>query len=120
MKKNYNEIQKQIDNLKYWDSRVTKLECNYFADEVTLVYEDEENIVSYEFKGCYEVLFKHIKSYDKMKPASEMTIGQLPYFMQRVEILSEIINEIEFYKCKIEMFPLTLEILCKNIIILNQ
>jgi hypothetical protein len=53
-------IQKQIDDFYYWDARVLNLSCNYFGDEVILVYEDkEEGDVQYLFTECYNVLFQH-------------------------------------------------------------
>ena len=117
MKKSFIEIQKEINDLHYWDARVLKLECNHFADEVIFGYEDEDKMVTYEFKECYEVNFNHDKNYDKMRPVSEMTRPQIPYFIQDVEVVEININEVGFYKCKIDLYPLSLEIICKKIII---
>ena len=36
------EVLKKIENSYYWDARVKSLDCNYFGDEVKLVFEDVE------------------------------------------------------------------------------
>lgn len=116
MKRSLKKIQKQINDLDYWDARIKKLECNYFADEVTLEF---ENVIC-EFKECYEILFNHVKFYDKLRPAKEMTTAQIPYFIQEISVNIERIDKIDFYKIEIEMFPLTAIILCKKIIITKE
>jgi len=107
-------IQKTINDLHYWDMRVTKLECNHFADEITLVYDDEDGDVTYSFTECYKVHFDHYLGYKKEKPSSELTFGQKPCFLQNVEI-GLIKLEQELYSCKILMPPMEIEIWCKNI-----
>ena len=110
------EIQKLIDEYAYWDMRVTKLECDYFADEITLVYDDtEEYEVVYKFHKCYKVIFDHVKAYDKLMPAKEMSISQIPYFMQDVQVTDILEGDIQFHICKIDMFPLDVEIWSKEI-----
>ena len=117
MKKTVESIKKKMEELHYWDARVIHLKCDYFGDEVTLVYEDEEKNVTYKFEGCYKVHFNHLYDYDKLKKVKDMTVAQLPYFLQDVDVLDVIEDDIDFFSCKIEMFPLSLEILCKTIII---
>ena len=39
------EIEKKIKDSYYWDARVKSLECNYFGDEVKIVFEDEKRIL---------------------------------------------------------------------------
>ena len=115
------EIQKLIDSLHYWDARVIELNCNYFADEIELVYEDEkETDVVYKFLGCYSSHFDHVKSYDKLGTVKTMKQSQLPYFLQDVKIGEAFESEITFYTCKINMFPLYLEIWCKDIQITKE
>lgn len=46
-----------------------------------------------------------------------MSYRQIPYFMQNIEISRVLEDGVDFYLCKIEMFPLTVEIMCKEIII---
>ena len=109
------EIQNLFDNLVYWDARVLQLECNYFADEIALVFEDEDKNVICNFIGCYKSVFDYIKTYDKLRPVKEMCFSQIPYFLQDIQI-GEIKEEgINFLTCDIDMFPLYLQIWCKDI-----
>lgn len=39
------EVLKKIENSYYWDARVKSLDCNYFGDEVKLVFEDIKKIL---------------------------------------------------------------------------
>ena len=114
------EIQKLVDDLHYWDARVAHLNCNYFADEIELCYKDGNTDVFYRFLGCYKSNFNHVKSYDKLKPVSKMEIAQLPYFLQDVEFGETSEMGITFYTCKINMFPMDLEIWCKDIKIIAK
>jgi len=109
------EFQKKIDSYHYWDAMVSYLNCNYFADDIDLAFNDEDLEVVYKFTGCYRSVFDHVKIYDKLRPVKEMTLPQLPYFLQSIEVGSVMEDEITFYTCKINMFPLYLEIWCKNI-----
>lgn len=114
------EIQKLIDDLDYWDARVIQLECNYFADEITMVFEDEDENVICNFIGCYKSVFDHVKQYSKFRPVKEMDITQIPYFLQDIKI-GEIKEEgVELLTCDINMFPLYLQIWCKDIKIKNE
>lgn len=47
-------LKKQIEDSYYWDARVKALDCNYFGDEVKLVYEDNDEEIIYQFEGCYQ------------------------------------------------------------------
>ena len=114
------EIQKLVDDLHYWDARVTQLNCNYFADEIEISYKYGNNNVFYRFLGCYKSNFNHVKDYDKLKPIRKMDITQLPYFLQDVEINETSEAGITFYTCRINMFPLDLEIWCKDIKITTE
>lgn len=113
------DIQKIIDNNHYWDARVLNFECRNFSDEVELSYDDEGITVNYIFKSCYKVVIDHVKEYDKQLPVKQMVIAQIPYFLQDVEVGEKNINNIRFYTCKIDMFPLYIEIWCKDIHILK-
>ena len=115
------QIQELIESFHYGDARITQLDCNYFADEVELVYEHDDNFnVIYKFTGCYKAVFDHVKAYDKFCPAKDMTIPQIPYFMQDVKIGEIEQDGIKFYTCNINMFPLYLEIWCKDIQVTKQ
>ncbi|EGW41227.1 hypothetical protein [Desulfosporosinus sp. OT] len=116
---NAQAIQKIIDMFYYLDARVLSLSCDYFADEVTLLYEDSEGNVRYIFTNCYDVSIKHSLKYDKLTSSRVMKYCQapyqIPYYLQDV-VVDEIEHEgIEFYKCKINMFPMFVEIMCKII-----
>ena len=117
MKNSIEALKKKIEEFHYWDARVVDLKCDYFGDEITLEYKDDGENVIYKFEGCYKVHFNHSKGYNKLKPVKDMTAAQIPYFLQNVELSVVTDEEIDFFSCKIEMFPLLLEILCKTIIV---
>ncbi|MDR2727604.1 MAG: hypothetical protein LBB56_00610 [Chitinispirillales bacterium] len=114
------EIQSRIDDYHYWDARVISLNCGCFADEIELIYDDNDSVIVYKFDGCYKSLFEHEKIYDKDRPAKEMSFAQIPYFLQDVKVGEVSEQDIHFYTCKINMWPLTLEVWCKNIKITKQ
>lgn len=116
---NAQAIQKKIDMFYYWNARVLSFSCDYFADKVALIYEDFEGNVRYTFTNCYDLSIKHSLKYDKLIPPREMKYChvpyQMPYYLQDV-VVDEIEHEgIEFYICKINMFPMFVEIICKII-----
>ena len=115
-----NKIQELVNSFHYWDSRVTHLNCNYFADEIELAYKCDEADILYRFVGCYKSLFNHVKAYDKVRPVKEMSISQTPYFLQGVEIGETEEEGVTFYTCRINMFPLDIDIWCKDIEVLKQ
>ena len=100
-----------------WDARITGINCNYFADEVEICHESSEDSVDvvYKFTGCYRVIFEHVKNYDKGGPMKEITLAELFYALQSIEVSSVSENNINFYTCKIDMFPMNVEIWCKDI-----
>jgi len=115
------KIQSIINEYNYWDLRVKKLECSYFGDEIELAYDDSKgNDITYRYVGCYKCCFDHVKNYDKFIPVKNMSIAQIPYFLQEVTISELIDDEVEFYVCKINMFPLNLEIWCKDIQVIKK
>jgi len=109
------ELQKKIESFHYWDARVSSVNCNYFADEVDIAFSDGEAEVIYKFTGCYKSIFDHVKKYDKLRPVREMTLPQIPYSLQDIEVGSIVEDGVSFYTCKVNMFPLYLDIWCKNI-----
>lgn len=113
----FKDVQKVIDKTDYWDSRVNVLECNYFSDEVKLVFKNDDCLVTYNFKECYRVVFDHLKSYKKDIPIKEMSYAQIPYFLTEI-IIDEICEQEDvFLTCKLCMFPLNVEIWCKDVTI---
>lgn len=115
---NAQKIQKQMEELHYWDARGVNVSCNYFADEAQVTYEDtdDENAI-YTFYSCYKIHFDHVLGYPKDKPSKDLTRGQVSYFMQDVEV--SVIEEegLQFYRCVINIHPLYLEIWCKDIVV---
>ncbi len=108
------EIQKIINETNYIDARVTKLNCDYFADEVTISFEDDDAEKILLFCECYKVHFNHTEQYKKQKPLKFCGIPQISYFIQDIEV-----NEVdELYEIKINMHPMDIEIKCKSITVL--
>lgn len=112
-------IQAEIEKLHYWDARVISLSCNYFADEVSITHENDGGNVCYRFEGCYKVDFNHCLSYEKTMLSKLLSYAQIPYFLQNVTIEEVSQQGIKLYSCKINMHPLYVEILCKEIFILQ-
>ncbi|WJE54708.1 hypothetical protein QRE66_11025 [Bacillus cereus] len=112
---NAKQIQDKVEELHYWDSRVIELSSDYFADEITLAYDNSTSKVVYRFVGCYKSNFNHWISFEKEKPYRDLSLAQVPYFLQDVEI-SEIEQENKkLYSCKVLMPPMELEIWCTDI-----
>ena len=114
------DIQKKIDDLGYWDARVVQLECKYFSDEVVLCHEDEEFIVMYLFTGCYKTIFDHLIEYRKSKEVKNMRVPEIPYFLQKISLEESFKSDNRLYICKIEMFPMNVEIWCNDIQIIRK
>lgn len=112
---NIKKMQELAESYHYWDMRVCKLDCNHFADEVTLTYNDDDGEVTYSFLGCYKALFNHVANYEKTTPAKEMKLSQIPYFLQDISFAAEIEDGVDFFSCKIKMFPLEVEIWFKHL-----
>ena len=117
---NYKKIQELINNTDYWDSRVEQLECNYFSDRVKLSFKDGDSLVMIEFEGCYKVVFDHVKSYEKNMAVKHMDFAQIPYFLTNINIKETCEENVDFFVCNITMFPLYVEIWCKEIKIQNS
>lgn len=117
---NAQEILEEIDSMNYWDARVLKLSCDYFADEVTLTYEEITGNVSYNFTGCYRVNFMHNINYNKPFPSKQLSLSQIPYFLQDVNITDYEQENTKLFKCIINMEPMIIEILCKEIKVLKN
>ena len=101
-----NEVKKKIEDSYYWDARVKALDCNYFGDEVKLVFEDGEKDITYHFEGCYKIKIEHIFEYPKEQASKELTPAQVPYFMQDVELNEMKIHDNKYMEFKINMYPI--------------
>lgn len=107
-------LRKQIEDSYYWDARVKVLECNYFGDEVKLVYEDNGGEIVYQFEECYKIKIEHCIDWPKDVPSKKLKISQIPYFMQNVEVNEVILEDKNYLEFKINMHPVELYILCRK------
>jgi hypothetical protein len=103
MKEKVELIKKKLEEFHYWDARVISLECNYFGDEIILIYEGNEENVIYKFEGCYKVHFNHLNNYDKMRAVKNMSVAQIPYFLQHIEVSDT--KEREFFSLELKCSP---------------
>ena len=108
------EVLKKIENSYYWDARVKSLDCNYFGDEVKLVFEDVEKDITYHFSGCYKVKIEHEIEYHKNIASKELTRCQISYFMQDVEVKELQIDSNRYMEFKINMYPIELSVPCDS------
>lgn len=108
------EVKKQIEDSYYWEARVKSLDCDYFGDEVKLVFEDNTKDVTYHFEECYKVIIEHAVECPKDRASKELTRMQIPYFMQNVEVNEIVIHGNEYMEFKINMHPIGLYVLCNK------
>lgn len=108
------EIVKRIKDSYYWDARVKLLECNYFGDEVKIIFEDDKKDITYFFSECYKVLVEHDMEYPKGKAPKELSLAQIPYFLQDIEVKKVDMQGEEGMEFKINMYPINLLIVCKG------
>lgn len=104
------ELRKQIENSYYWDARVKALDCNYFGDEVKLVFEDDTKDVIYHFEECYKVKIEHAVECPKDMASKDLARTQIPYFLQNIEVNELVIQDKEYMEFKINMHPIGLYI----------
>lgn len=105
-------LRKQIEDSNYWDARVKALDCNYFCDEVKLVFEGDGDDVAFHFEECYEIRVDHPLEYSKDIPYRELTTAQIPYFMQDVELNEVTVDKKTYLKFQINLYPITLYVVC--------
>lgn len=108
------KLRKQIEDSYYWDARVKELECNYFGDEVKLVFEDSDRDITYLFKECYKVSIEQTFEYPKNVPSKELAVTQIPYFMQDVEVNAILVGDKKYLEFKIHMYPIEMYIVCRK------
>ncbi len=108
------ELKKKIEDSYYWDARVKVLDCNYFGDEVKLVFEDDEKDITYHFEECYKVKIEHAVKCPKDRASKELTFAQIPYFMQDVELQEVIMCEKKYIEFQINMHPVEVLIVCNK------
>lgn len=107
-------LRKQIEDSYYWDARVKALDCNYFGDEVKLVYEDNDGEIVYQFEECYKIKIEHPVECPKDIPSKELKVTQIPYFMQDVEVNEVTLGDKKYLEFTINMYPIELYIVCKK------
>ena len=108
------KLRKQIEYSYYWDARVKALNCNYFGDEVKLVFEDNGTDITYLFEECYKINIEHAMDYPKDIPSKEFDIAQIPYFMQDVEVNEILSGDKQYLEFKINIYPIEMYIVCKH------
>ena len=108
------KLRKQIEDSSYWDARVKALDCNYFGDEVKLVFEDSDRDITYLFEECYKISIEHPYKYPKDVPSKELDVPQIPYFMQDVEVNAILSGDKKYLEFKINMYPIEMYIVCKK------
>ena len=112
MKRPIKKVITEIEKTEYWDARVLRLESLYFMDSLILEYEyDEKHNAVICFKRCYDINFSHWIEYEKIPDYAHLTIGQIPYFIQKIDVS----NKNEKLEFKINAWPLDLYILCDDI-----
>ena len=114
------EIKKEIEDSYYWDVRVKVLDCKYWGDEVTLVFDDDGADITYHFTECYRVDIAHDPQYPKDIPSKNLTHLQVPYYLQDVEVEEIDIDEKKYLRFKINMYPINLLVMCKKFSISRQ
>ncbi|MDE7435441.1 MAG: hypothetical protein K2N01_06440 [Lachnospiraceae bacterium] len=108
------ELIKKIEDSYYWDARVKSLDCNYFGDEVKLVFEDDKKDITYHFEECYKVKIEHAIGCPKDRASKELTLAQIPYFIQDVELKEIKIGDKIHMEFQINLHPIELSIVCNK------
>lgn len=106
------KLRKQIESSDYWDARVKALDCDYFCDEVKLVFEGDGDDVAFLFEECYEIRVEHPLEYPKEFPYRELKTAQIPYFMQDVKVNEMTVNQKMYLKFKIDLYPIMFYVVC--------
>ena len=91
------ELLKKIEDSYYWDARVKALDCNYFGDEVKVVFEDDEKDITYHFAECYKVKIEHAVECPKGGASKELTLSQILYFFAGCRIKRDRIMSKKIY-----------------------
>jgi hypothetical protein len=105
------KIQKLIDSIHYWDSKVLAFDIKYFADE--LILKCEAGI--YIFKGCYHLEIKHTPKFEKGIPPEKWTFAQLPYTIHDISVNENNLDSTSRYKVNITMPPMFVELSCNEV-----
>lgn len=117
---NVEKIMNEIQKNNYWDARVEKMESNCFFDEVILEYLDDSDIVTLKFEECYNVNYQHDLVYEKTKPMKEYRFNEIPYYIQDIVVSEKKVENHSYYQINMNIWPMNLEILCKDVYISRQ
>lgn len=63
---------------------------------------------------------EHAVEFQKDRPSKELTRPQIPYFMQDVELKEIELCQKKYMEFKINMYPIELLIVCKNLIFITD
>jgi hypothetical protein len=109
------EMQKEIDNMDYWDCKVLDININYFGDEVTVVFEnDKDTDFLIKFLMCYKVSYEtDANNRWNHGCVCSMEKRQLGYYAHDITIEKSDIEEFIEVKLVLPMF--FANIICKEI-----
>lgn len=118
---NIEEIQKKIDEMQYWDSKVLDINSRYFGDEIEILIESEEENFCWSiiFESCYCV--NYITDADWRKKfylVKNMKDGQLGYFGQDITVEKSKLED--FVDVHIDLTLIKLDITCRKISVKKQ
>lgn len=113
---NINEIQKKIDEMNYWDLLVLDIQSQYFGDEIYIYIEKNEDYCwKISFTSCYKVSYETDANWRgdfKVKNTGPKS----GYYAQNIHLNKHEENE-EFIECLVDASIMTMNIVCKDIII---
>lgn len=103
-------FERELMELGIIDSDLQSIHIDEWFENAKLSYIGvSQQIIYVEFLNCFEISFKHDKTYSKDKNKN----GELnyKYFVQNIEID----NEEDFWKITIDAWPLEAKIVCRDI-----
>jgi len=110
------KIQKQIDETNYWDLLVLDIQSKYFGDEVYIFIEnDEKTCWKISFFSCYKVNYETDANWRgdfKVKNTGPKS----GYYAQDISLNKYEENK-EFIQCFLDLSIMTMNIVCKNIVV---
>jgi hypothetical protein len=112
---NIDTLQKQIDNMDYWDCKILDFQTNFFGDEVKIVIEgDEEADFVIKFLLCYKVDYE-TDARDRWHGLSVKYLNklQLGYFAHEISLKESVIAG--FIEAKVIIPFIFAKIICKDI-----
>lgn len=104
-------LKKKIEDFYYWDSNIIYLSCQYFGDEVIMIYEDGDFNIKYTFYGCYQCAINRDTKYKKDGQIKDCTKQQIAYYLQDISVEEKDKNLL----FKINAYPLDITILCERV-----